>query len=511
MVSSGISASGNTAAAKDSSLNFSTKTESNSLDFNKLMTKSISLNFANSSTKINTSNAKTETVSESALKKADDSNNNVDDKVSDKTLSKASKKVSDKASDTKTENNSNTDAAKAKKADAANYTQGSKKTDEMLSETDKNKIDDALTEIKDEIKKTFGMTDEELENALSALGITLQDLLQPKNLTDFVCEITGTSDALTLLTDSSLSENLKSLMNFTDAKLSTLANEMNISLDDLKAYIESAVNSKTEATVDQTQSQISIEENPDFIKTQSENVPKTIAVENEVANTKTDGSTLESVDDDLLKTVQSKLEISDEAKGDDSSSENNAQSGKNNNQSTNNIANNLTQNIQTSFNSIIAEESASINAADVIKQIVEAAKITLTEGISSMEMQLNPQNLGKINLLVVAKDGMITAQITAENETVKKAIESQIGVLKENFINQGLKVEAVEVTIASHAFEGNQNLNKGDSEQESQNKKSGKGFKMNSLDDLHEDELSDEEKRVVQLLRDNNSNVEYSA
>ena len=43
-----------------------------------------------------------------------------------------------------------------------------------------------------------------------------------------------------------------------------------------------------------------------------------------------------------------------------------------------------------------------------------------------MEIQLNPENLGKINLTVVAKDGMITAQLTAQNEAVKNAIENQI-------------------------------------------------------------------------------------
>ena len=68
---------------------------------------------------------------------------------------------------------------------------------------------------------------------------------------------------------------------------------------------------------------------------------------------------------------------------------------------------------------------------------------------------LNPENLGSVHVTVTAKEGIITAELTATNEAVKKALENQMQILKENFNNQGIKVEAVSVTIESHSFEGN--------------------------------------------------------
>ena len=41
---------------------------------------------------------------------------------------------------------------------------------------------------------------------------------------------------------------------------------------------------------------------------------------------------------------------------------------------------------------------------------------------------------------------------------VKAALENQLTALKEQFNNQGIKVEAVEITVQSHGFESEQNL-----------------------------------------------------
>ena len=70
-------------------------------------------------------------------------------------------------------------------------------------------------------------------------------------------------------------------------------------------------------------------------------------------------------------------------------------------------------------------------------------------------MQLNPENLGKLNIQLVSKNGEVTANIMAQSETVKEVIESQITMLKDTLMEQGIKIEAVEVTVASRGFEEN--------------------------------------------------------
>ena len=85
-----------------------------------------------------------------------------------------------------------------------------------------------------------------------------------------------------------------------------------------------------------------------------------------------------------------------------------------------------------------------VNQVDIINQLIDSIKVNVTADTSTMEIQLTPESLGKLNLTVVAKDGNITASITAQNDTVKAIIESQLIQLKEALNNQGLKVADVE-------------------------------------------------------------------
>ena len=39
-----------------------------------------------------------------------------------------------------------------------------------------------------------------------------------------------------------------------------------------------------------------------------------------------------------------------------------------------------------------------------------------------MEMQLNPENLGKIYVQVTAKEGVVTAHLAVQNEIVKRSL-----------------------------------------------------------------------------------------
>lgn len=514
MVSSGISASGSQSISKDGSLGQSAKSESNGLDFNRLMTKSLSVKASDNASRISKNTSK-DIASADYTKKADKASEvkkdlKTDEKadsrpdVAETGKDKATDKVTDKVTDKTTESDRSTGVTSNENKDVQNN------DNNVLDSSNANasNIDQMLTDIRNEIKKSFGISDEELEAAFANLGITLQDLLQPKNLTDLVCEITGTENAMTLLTDSGLSENLKSLMSFTDTKINTLAKEMNLTPEELKGLIEKAIDTQQKQPAQESVRPVLTEENKGVTGDLQENVT---AGSGNIQENKKTSDVIQTTQTETQDTVTNKAEILAKNESGESESKNNTESGKNTSQSLGNIANNLTANIQNAFDKIIVEEVNGIDTTDVIRQIVEAAKVTVSEGISSMELQLNPQNLGKINLTVIAKDGMITAQITAENETVKKAIENQINVLRENFVNQGLKVDAVEVTIASHAFESNQNLNKGDSQQDSENKKSGRGLRLDSLEDLQDEDLSDEEKRIMRLMQDDRSSVEYSA
>ena len=77
-----------------------------------------------------------------------------------------------------------------------------------------DKLTDAGEKIKDFLKEKLGVTDEEFEKAMADLGLCMQDLLQPANLTDLVVELTGVEDAVAIITNAGLSETLTDVIDY---------------------------------------------------------------------------------------------------------------------------------------------------------------------------------------------------------------------------------------------------------------------------------------------------------
>ena len=130
-----------------------------------------------------------------------------------------------------------------------------------------------------------------------------------------------------------------------------------------------------------------------------------------------------------------------------------------------------------------------------------------------MELQLHPATLGNVRVQLAVTEGVLTATFTTENEAVRAALESQMLVLKQNFEEQGIKVEAVEVTVASHAFERNldSSENGAGEEQTPEKKKSGRRISLTELmNEIEEEELSDEDRIVAEMMRQNGNTVDYT-
>lgn len=92
---------------------------------------------------------------------------------------------------------------------------------------------------------------------------------------------------------------------------------------------------------------------------------------------------------------------------------------------------------------------------NILRQLADMVKIVKNENLTEMELQLHPASLGTVNVSLTTKGGVVTAQFTTQNEAVKTAIEAQVSQLQANLEEQGVKVEAVEVSVASHEMERN--------------------------------------------------------
>lgn len=86
-------------------------------------------------------------------------------------------------------------------------------------------------------------------------------------------------------------------------------------------------------------------------------------------------------------------------------------------------------------------------------------------GKSQVNIILKPENLGKVNINLVSQNGVLTAQITAENHQVKDILNKGLEILRQNMAEQGINVGKMVVNV-QEPNSLNQNMN---SEQNSKN------------------------------------------
>lgn len=355
----------------------------------------------------------------------------------------------------------------------------------------KEDVAQAVSDIKDKIKETMDVSDEDIENAMEQLGIGIIDLLDPQSVTDLVIALSGNSDSLEFLTDASAVANLEDIINTVDEVTQNLTETYNIDITSVKDIVKDFQNDSDEAVASEQPVNKQITDYQDD-------------KQNEKAVTE---DTKESITDVIAEKTEVKSEaaFTDEKKNDPDTHLQDK-----NNDGIEKITSDMTQSIQKAFSEVVDETSA-VNEVDIVRQVIEQIKVTTTQQLSSIEVMLNPENLGKVHVAVTAKQGIVTAQLTAQNEQVKAALENQMTALKEQFNNQGVKVEAVEITVQSHGFESEQNLEGNNSNQAQQEKKSHRKLDLSSLEGLDESDMTSEEIRAKDAIVNGNSSVEYSA
>ena len=358
------------------------------------------------------------------------------------------------------------------------------KTDNAVKENSNKMTQDvqnAVSDIKEKIKKTMNVSDEDIESAMEQLGIIAEDLLDMQKLTDLVVALSGNTDSLEFLTDADSVSMLNDILEYAKSVTDNLEDVYNMDIDSIKEMLVSAKDD-----VKQSVKQSVVKEDA-----QPEERPEA-ASQYELSNviaqkTKVQADNDNNADDKQQTHMSDKASVQNE-----------------------NFTGNMAQNIQNAFSEII-DEVSNVNEADIVRQVVEQIKVTTGQQLSSIEIMLNPENLGKVHIAVTARQGVITAQLTAQNEQVKAALENQMTALKEHFNNQGVKVESVEITVQSHGFESQQNLEGNNSEQAGQEKKTHRKLDLSSLEELEESDMTDEEIRAKDAIVNGDSSVEYSA
>lgn len=145
---------------------------------------------------------------------------------------------------------------------------------------------------------------------------------------------------------------------------------------------------------------------------------------------------------------------------------------------------------------------------EIVNQVRDQIRSTVSDTTTTLEMQLNPESLGKVYMAVSSKAGVMTATFHVQSEEAKQALESQMYQLKENLEAKNLKVESVDVQISSFDFSHSNEAER--QMQEANDKNAKKKFVFDAESEEDVEEITAEEIRN-QAMKDAGSSVNYIA
>lgn len=396
------------------------------------------------------------------------------------------------------------------------------KKDETLT-TAKNEVNKTAEKVVEKVADAMGVSEKEVEQAMETLGLTAVNLLDSTNLAKLMLNLSGETDMMALTTDEGLYMGMKDILGFIQQELTALQEMYGLSGEQLNDCIASLQEESMEqlfAKLDDGQQDETMpvfdvraaEGNADEMAEQSEKAVVTIMKNGEEvkAVVETDAKSGASA------ITQESAPLTEQSDSMEQGQQNGSgeQAGKETSQGNNMVLQNLAQGQNTAaVNTNMEVPFAEAQVQEIMDQIMDFVKVHVKADTTSLEMQLHPESLGTLNIRIAAKDGVLTAQFTAQNEAVKNVIEGQLVTLQQNLNEQGVKVEAVEVNVATQQFD--RNLNQGQENNgkpsEEAKKKNPRRINLNDLDALAEEELDEADKVTADMMARNGNTVDYLA
>ena len=396
-------------------------------------------------------------------------------------------------------------------------------------------ISEITNQIVDKIKSEFEVTDEEIEEAMEVLGLTIADLTKPTELRNLLMELTGTTDSIELLTNVELYDSVKEVTDFASNLFTEVAKDFSLSTEQLTEMIntesfEEALNevdvsvtsneAETEADAEVV-SKVTVDKTTDaalaFENSDKANANETKPVESNNSNES------EEVPIDTEKKAPDKIEkpesftqsslMNDEAMNERSENRKsfNFDSSKNQEFTFNQTqaVTNQTVNTVGDIVETVTSYTTGTDTDNIMRQVTDYVKVHISEDVTKMEIELHPASLGTVNMQINSQNGQITAHLTVQNELVKSVLETQMIKLQETFDEQGTKVSAIEVTVAEYSLNSQSDNNYSEERNGRNYGSKKKGINLNEIGSL--DELDEEEQLEAKVMEMNGSSVNYTA
>lgn len=384
--------------------------------------------------------------------------------------------------------------------------------------------------VNDTVKKDLDVTDDKISLVLESLNLNLKDLLKPECLMDFTTEILGENDNTNLLFHPCVENLLNDIDDIMAVNENINIKEDNTSFqDDILTnkidFNEVIINKDTHnKDFNQIKDSFVIEEDKNIINTSND---EDYVLDNRLFDDKEDSI----LNYNPLSNIDNKDEGDNTSNFLDSNNKNPLNEKKDDSDKTIDqsskktyvtIEKTLDDNQNIEGKTTLKNSDNYISFNKIADQIVKNAKVTIKENIRSMEMELNPKELGKIFMEVSERDGLMRAKLLAENENVKNILEKQLIVLKQDFKDQGLKVDTVEISVGTHEFRENQedgasfnnfsnNEQKNTNEQENNNHiRRLNNINMNNLEEIMP-LMTEEDILTTNMMKISGSTLNYRA
>ncbi|MDD3205990.1 MAG: flagellar hook-length control protein FliK [Lachnospiraceae bacterium] len=377
-----------------------------------------------------------------------------------------------KKTDVKIQNTSNASIQESKQTEQNNAV-----SRDMLQ-----KVEEKAEVLIEKVAEELDVSVEEVEKAMEMLGMTAIDLLNTDMLSQLVVQLSGENDMMSLVMDEELYGKLNNLLEAVDNIVNELSEEFHVPADEMKDIMSKLAQQmnlpEQEVTTEVTdvsqageQTNVTTAENiaqsEQTLQSTGEDDEVQVIVENNASNRNEEPEKTET-NQPLDNPTETEAIIEKPVKA--TTEQNNGNEEQGSSESTPSFLQGLTEQaakmademMKNVKDTTFASAFQAQDTESIMRQMTDFIKLNVNPNVTEMELQLQPANLGTINLQVASKNGAITAQFTAQNESVKEALETQIVQLKENLEERGIKVDAVEVAVSSHEFE--RNLEQGEQE-----------------------------------------------
>jgi flagellar hook-length control protein FliK len=374
-------------------------------------------------------------------------------------------------------------------------------------------------EIRDVIKENLGIDDETINAVLQAMGIGLADLFQPEVLQQFVLLAGGGGESTDFLINEDLMQTFTNLMqaledfqsenqNFLE-KLETpvlleeflqqeglSAEDFGIAeeaaTEDFQVVMESAGADVSEEEMQDTGKKVDAEQNNQITSGQEDTKAGKDSITLQNSNKESDQSGTES---ELF--FSQRGEMTEERAVDTPLFAEQFRA----------MQEDGVQLVKPQWNGMQRMQQM----IDIVNQVSERIRSVVNANTTSVEVQLNPESLGKVFFSVVSKGGVMTANFQVQTEEAKNALESQIMILKDNLEAKNLKVESVEVHVSDFSFDQSNQAEK--QAQEEAAKQGRRRFRYDAGEADESEQVAEVSAEQVrrQVMRDSGGSIDFTA